>query len=267
MNIKSIQLIKSGWLALSLVVIASMTGGWFATNSSASANQSQAPDINKHDTGKKSGMMQHSGRMEHGDSNTTTPNSAEMPGMMQHGGGMMDHSMAMDNGPADEFYDLRFIDAMRLHHRGAIAMAKEAEQKSQRPEIKKLARNIIVAQNREENELLRKWRRAWYPQAPEEPVAYSSQEKSTVPMSKELQQNMTMAMDLGSADAQFDLRFMNAMIAHHEGAVTMAEDALKKSQRPEVKQLSQEIINSQQAEINQMKKWRQVWYQKSGHSM
>lgn len=71
---------------------------------------------------------------------------------------MMNHSMAMDLGPADANYDLRFIDGMRLHHRGAIVMAEEAEQKSQRPEIKKLVSNIIITQDREENELLRQWR-------------------------------------------------------------------------------------------------------------
>ena len=238
---------KTGWLALTLVAITSVTGGWFAISSRADSNQNHAPSANRHDSSDMGGMMQH--------------------GDMQHGSGMMNHSMAMDLGPADANYDLRFIDAMRLHHRGAIAMAKEAEQKSQRPEIKKLARNIIITQNREENELLRKWRSSWYPKAPEKPVAYGGQGKPTIPMSKELQQNMTMAMDLGPADAQFDLRFMDAMIAHHQGAITMSEDALKKSQRSEVKQLSQEIINSQQAEIDQMKQWRQAWYQKSGHSM
>lgn len=236
------QSMKTSWLALILIAIASATGGC-AISSRADSNQNHTPNTNRHDSSGMPGMMQH--------------------GDMQHGSGMMNHSMAMDLGPTDANYDLRFIDAMRLHHRGAIAMAKEAEQKSQRREIKSLARNIIIAQNREENELLRKWRSSWYPQAPESPVAYGGQGKSMVPMSKELQQNMTMAMDLGPADAQFDLRFMDAMIAHHQGAVTMAEDALKKSQRPEAKQLSQEIINSQQAEIDQMQQWRQAWYQKS----
>jgi uncharacterized protein (DUF305 family) len=71
---------------------------------------------------------------------------------------------------------------------------------------------------------------------------------------------MMMNMDLGAADKDFDLRFINAMIPHHEGAVKMAQDALQKSQRPEIKKLSQGIIKSQNAEINQMKQWRKTWY-------
>ncbi len=41
-------------------------------------------------------------------------------------------------------------------------------------------------------------------------------------------------VDLGPAEADFDLRFIDAMIPHHEGAVAMAEQALAHSQRPEI---------------------------------
>lgn len=53
-----------------------------------------------------------------------------------------------------------------------------------------------------------------------------------------------MNMDLGAGYAEFDLRFINAMIPHHESAVTMAKDALNKSKRPEIKKLAQEIITN-----------------------
>ena len=72
---------------------------------------------------------------------------------------MMNHSMAMDLGPADAEYDLRFIDAMRLHHQGAIAMAQDARQKSQRPEIKELAREIATSQQTEIDQM-KQWRQA-----------------------------------------------------------------------------------------------------------
>jgi uncharacterized protein (DUF305 family) len=80
-------------------------------------------------------------------------------------------------------------------------------------------------------------------------------------MTEELQQSMAMSEELGPADNQFDLRFLNAMIPHHEGAVNMAQEALNKSQHPQIKQLVQEIVTLQQAEIDQMKQWRQAWYQ------
>lgn len=66
--------------------------------------------------------------------------------------------------------------------------------------------------------------------------------------------------DLGAANSQFDLRFINAMIPHHQGAVTMAKDALAKSKRPEIKQVAEDIVTAQQKEIDQLKEWRQAWY-------
>jgi uncharacterized protein (DUF305 family) len=183
--------------------------------------------------------------------------------MMNHGtdSKMMNHDMAMDLGAADVNYDLRFIDAMIMHHQGAVIMAKDALAKSKRPEIKQLANNIIAAQKKEINQM-KQWRTAWYPKASSQPLAYGGANKSLVPMSAKQHENMMMSEDLGAADDKFDLRFLNAMIPHHEGALVMAKDALSKSTRPEIKQLNQSILTSQQAEIDQMQQWRKAWYNK-----
>ncbi|BAY59413.1 hypothetical protein NIES2135_62900 (plasmid) [Leptolyngbya boryana NIES-2135] len=224
---------KTGLLGLSLGAVIAVGGLSACSNSAQNSTSNQSPTA------------------------TGSP-MAGMPGMDHSNmNGMM---MNMDLGPAGAEYDLRFIDAMRLHHRGAIEMAKEAQQKSKRPEIQSLAQNIIVTQNREENELMAKWRKQWYPDAPESFVAYNSQQNKSMPMSQQQKDSMAMNMDLGAADEQFDLRFMNAMISHHEGAISMAKDALQKSKRPEIQKLAQEISTSQQKEIDQMKQWRKAWY-------
>ena len=224
--------LKNSFLAFTLTAFASMTGGFLTACSNASQNQSQAPNATAADVGDT--------HMQHGSS-------------MKHGSG--------DLGPADANYDLRFIDAMTPHHQGAVLMALEAQQKSQRPQIKKLANDIIKAQNQEINQL-QQWRKAWYAKASSTPMAYNAQMGHMMAMSEEQMKGMMMNSDLGAANAEFDLRFINAMIPHHEGAVTMAQDALNKSKRPEIKQLSQNIVTSQQAEIDQMKQWRQSWYKK-----
>ena len=69
-------------------------------------------------------------------------------------------------------------------------------------------------------------------------------------------------MDLGPAEAEFDLRFIDSMIPHHEGAVVMANDAWQKSKRPEIQKLAQDIVGSQKNEIEQMQQWRKAWYRK-----
>jgi uncharacterized protein (DUF305 family) len=52
------------------------------------------------------------------------------------------------------------------------------------------------------------------------------------------------------------------MIPHHEGAVIMAKEVLSKTKRPEIKQMAETIITSQQAEITQMQACRKTWYGK-----
>jgi uncharacterized protein (DUF305 family) len=185
--------------------------------------------------------------------------SGAMKGM-KHGGGM-GHNMSMDLGPADAALDMRFIDAMIPHHEGAVVMAKEALQKSKRPEIQKLAKNIIQAQDKEIKQM-KQWRKAWYPKESDMPMAWSADMGHMMAMSSSQKQGMMMSQDLGMADAGFDLRFIEAMIPHHEGAVTMAKEVLGKSKRPEVKKLAQDIIASQQVEIQQMQDWKKAWSKK-----
>ena len=221
---------KTGFLVLTLGAIASSN---FPISTAQS--QAQAPSPTATDAAPK--------QMEHGN--------------MQHGG--MNHSASMELGPANAEFDLRFVDTMTPHHQGAVEMAKEAQQKSKRPEVRKLAAGIIQAQNKELNQM-KQWRQAWYPKASTKPVAYNSQMGHSMPMSQDQMKGMMMSMNLGSADDQFDLRFLNAMILHHEGAVVMAQDALSKSKRPEIKKLAAEIIASQKAEIKQMQQWKQAWY-------
>jgi uncharacterized protein (DUF305 family) len=165
------------------------------------------------------------------------------------------------SGPADANVDLRFIDAMTPHHEGAVVMAKEALQKSKRPEILKLAQGIIKAQNQEVAQM-KQWRKSWYAKASDTPMAWSADMGHMMTMSASQRQGMMMSQSLGAADAGFDLRFIDAMIPHHEGAVTMAKEILDKSKRPEIKKLAQDIIASQQVEIKQMQGWKKAWSKK-----
>ena len=231
---KSISL-KTSFAALTLTCATALTSGVLAACSKAPSSQTQSPNIT-----------------------AATPASSNQD-MAQGGMGGMDHSMSMDLGPADADYDLRFIDGMSVHHQGAVNMAQDVLKQSKRPEMKKIANEMIVAQKREINQM-KEWRKTWYPKADSTPMAYHAAMGHMMAMTPEQTQSMMMTMDLGAADDQFDLRFLNAMIPHHEGALVMAQDALKKSKRPEMKKLSEEILISQKKEIEQMKEWRKAWY-------
>lgn len=57
-----------------------------------------------------------------------------------------------------------------------------------------------------------------------------------------------------------DEQFLAAMIEHHQGAIDMATIALERAEHPEVRQLSEDIISAQQAEIEQMRAWQREWF-------
>lgn len=151
---------------------------------------------------------------------------------------MAGHDMTAMNHDAP--YDAVFIDSMIVHHQGAITMAQEALAKAQRAEIKQFAQNVITMQDGEITQM-KLWRDNWYPN---------------------MALNDVTAMDMGdmtvSSDASvsYDVRWIDAMIAHHQAAVTMANDALTKAEHVEIKNLAQAIIAAQSAEITQLEAWR-----------
>jgi uncharacterized protein (DUF305 family) len=165
-----------------------------------------------------------------------TPAQAPSP-TADHSG----HSLPASNTSTTPF-DAQFIDGMIVHHQGAIDMANDALTKAEKPEIKTLSQAILKAQDAEIKQM-KGWRTQWYPSL-----------KDTSGM------NMDMGPMLVKEGTQpYDIRFIDAMIPHHEGAIAMAKEALQKAEKPEIKTLAEAIIQAQTAEIEQMKQWRTAW--------
>ena len=77
-------------------------------------------------------------------------------------------------------------------------------------------------------------------------------------MQQELMQGMNQMHQDMMAAMQYkdpDIAFVAGMLPHHIGAVKMAEVELKYGKDPEMRKLAENIINAQQAEIEQMQKW------------
>lgn len=83
-----------------------------------------------------------------------------------------------------------------------------------------------------------------------------------------LQANAAMhkGMDIAfSGDADID--FLRGMIAHHQGAVDMAQIQLKYGKDAQIRKLSRDIIRAQNLEIRWMKKWlAQLEARQGGHT-
>ena len=89
-------------------------------------------------------------------------------------------------------------------------------------------------------------------------------------MQQELMQGMNQMNQDMMAAAQYkdpDVAFAAGMLPHHIGAVKMAEVELKYGKDPEMRKLAENIINAQQAEIEQMQKWLKAHNKKASRSL
>ncbi len=84
--------------------------------------------------------------------------------MMSNGGDMssMMHDMnASLQGKTGDAFDKEFLIQMVVHHEGAVDMAKKVLEVSKRPELIKLANDIISAQAKE-IEMMNAWNKTWF---------------------------------------------------------------------------------------------------------
>ena len=155
--------------------------------------------------------------------------------------------------------DAHFIEQMIPHHEDAITMAKLAQTRSQRPEIKQLADNIITSQGQEINQM-QDWYKSWF--GKDVPINTETMNHHGMMGSGGMHMGMmgdeTDIKRLEQAQ-DFDKVFIEEMIPHHQMAVMMANMLKSGTQRPEMMQLSDNIINAQTKEINEMRQWYNNW--------
>lgn len=142
--------------------------------------------------------------------------------------------------------DVMFAQMMIPHHRQALEMAKLAETRASNAQVKKLAKEIEEAQD-PEIQTMSGWLTNWGMQVPGE---------DAMPMDHGMpgmmsEEDMAKLKDLSGT--AFDKAFLEMMIQHHEGAVTMAQEEQSRGAFEPAKQLADSIISSQSDEITKMK--------------
>lgn len=145
----------------------------------------------------------------------------------------------MNLGPADRTFDLRYVNAMIAHHRGAVLLAEQLRTRTERPEMKKLAEAILSDEPKAIADLY-VWKKSWY-----------GDTRSV---------RDPQVANLGAAGETFDLRFINALIAHHEAGILMTREARLKSSRAEVLDNCNAVEAFLSSGIEMLKKYRQDWY-------
>ena len=160
-------------------------------------------------------------------------------------------TQTMGSFDEDKPFDLQFIDQMIIHHQGAIMSAEHMIAGSERPELRQLSENIQTSQA-EQIEQMRTWREEWYPDAG------PTFEMDPTQMNEMMGDNQTQEMmadehmqEMMGTD-ETDAMFLRMMIPHHQLAIDMSEQALNNAEHPELKELAQQIIDEQSAEIELM---------------
>jgi uncharacterized protein (DUF305 family) len=99
-------------------------------------------------------------------------------------------------------------------------------------------------------------------------VLYQNWFGKTVPQDDGMMMGMGGVMHMGNQQdldtlknsPDFDKAFIEQMIPHHQMAIMMVRMLKSGTNRPEMKQLAENIISSQIREIKEMQSWYNAWY-------
>ncbi len=168
-----------------------------------------------------------------------------------------------DNGDVYNDADVTFATEMIQHHAQALVMVDLTQDRTLAPEVRQLAEEIRDAQV-PEIERLTDWLTAWDQEVPatmrdhgqgsedmggmDHGDAGSGEQDMPGMMSEE-----DLADLEGASDTEFQDRWLEMMIEHHEGAVAMAEDEVADGAYGDAISMAEDIVSTQQDEIDRMK--------------
>lgn len=153
--------------------------------------------------------------------------------------GMMD--MANTIKPSGNI-DVDFANLMMVHHLGAVNMIRMQDTRSQDPEVKALASQMLKTQDKEIN-------------AFQKFLANNKSTGSDTAFFNRLMGTMhNMKADIDDS-ASADVRFMEMMIPHHRSGIAMALLYLQKEEgNADLKKIASDIVSSQKREILTMQR-------------
>ena len=149
-----------------------------------------------------------------------------------------------DTRPHNEA-DVSFAQLMIPHHEQAVEKTKLAATRAESQDVKELAAAIESAQA-PEIEQMQTWLESWDESGTSHDMSHDEMPGMV--------DDKTMG-ELGkSSGAEFDRLFLTSMIAHHEGAIAMAQSEKSDGIHKGAIKMAEDIIRTQNAEIKRMQK-------------
>jgi uncharacterized protein (DUF305 family) len=146
--------------------------------------------------------------------------------------------------------DIKFMQGMIGHHAQAVEMVALVPSRTASDDVRKLAQRIDVSQKDEMN-MMREWLQSRGQQIPD-PRAHHLMGATLMP-------GMLTSEEMGrlsaASGAAFDRLFLEGMIKHHSGAITMVHDLFATDgagQTPEMFSYASDVDADQRMEIDRM---------------
>ncbi|MFC1460142.1 DUF305 domain-containing protein [Microvirga arabica] len=148
----------------------------------------------------------------------------------------------MDENPG---FDQSYMRRMAAHHAQGVELAQIAIDKAQDPYLKNLA-HLMGADQKGEIAMFRQWWRSWFEGDLPPP---SPQEHAGMPGMLSREQMESLRRTNG---ADFDPLFIMLMTTHHQGAITMADEALREASDIRLRLMAHATRHAQRGEIELM---------------
>ena len=148
--------------------------------------------------------------------------------------------------------DTTFAQMMIIHHEGAIEMSQLAIEQAETPEVVARAERIAEAQGPEIDEMTA-WLNTWGEDV--SPDDHGGMDMGGMDMNGMSQEEMMTQLD-GLTGTEFDQAFLEAMIAHHEGAIEMCTSLGEQGEAVRTEEMCDDITVTQAKQISQMKAMR-----------
>ncbi len=145
--------------------------------------------------------------------------------------------------------DVRFATDMVPHHAQAVEMADMAVGSATDDRVKSLAASIESAQDPEIMQM-NGWLKGWGEGTPDTSMTGMPGMHHGAGMMTDAE----MSALSNASGADFDRMWVQMMIRHHQGAVAMARTEIGTGQNPDAKLLAQSIVDSQTAQIAEMRR-------------
>ncbi|QDY75522.1 DUF305 domain-containing protein [Streptomyces qinzhouensis] len=145
--------------------------------------------------------------------------------------------------------DFAYTEMMVVHHTQALTMTSLVPGRAESAMVKGVADRIAAAQ-KPEIDAMNGWLKRFAAKRPKDSGGHDHGTMTMPGMATDAQ----LAQLRAAKGKAFDQLFLKLMITHHDGAVSMAADALSDGRNTLVQEMANDVISQQSAEIGRMRK-------------